>query len=197
MPPLQTSSRRTFTKSGPRSISGLPWVIRTKATGRTDDAMHVNKFARSVREDGSTLALVLVLGTASLLILVGILSWSHSNSNFSGRYNQYASIQDAAEAATEKVIAQVGNDYQNFGVPLVVANLESYRAIVPTTAESSYWANYEFTDENGLPNKVSVDWFPLSESPVLSSKYKGLRGFAYDLRVVAKAREVNSPYHIV
>ena len=103
----------------------------------------------------------------------------------------------AAEAATEKVIAQVGNDYQNFGVPLVVANLDSYRATVPTTGESSYWANYEFTDENGVPSQVSVDWFPLSDSPVLSSKYKGLRGFAYDLRVVAKARELNSPYRIV
>src|SRR2546421_2727216 len=112
--------------------------------------MHVKKVTPSAAERGSTLALVLVIAGVSLLIVMGILSWSHSNSNFSGRYNQLARTQAAAEAAAEKVIAQVGDDYQNFGVPLVVANLDKYRATVPTVGESTYWANYEFTDENGV-----------------------------------------------
>jgi hypothetical protein len=52
-------------------------------------------------------------------------------------------------------------------------------------------------DENGVASHVSVDWLALADSPLLSSTYNGLRGFAYDMRIVAKAREINSPYQIV
>src|SRR4051812_12479302 len=159
--------------------------------------MKIAGFRTSGSERGSALLLVLVLGSASLLIVLGILSWSHSNTNFAARNNQYYRTLAAAEAATEKIAARVGNDYQNFGVALVTANLDSYRATVPTSDENSYWSGFQFTDENGVANQVSVDWLPINDSTVLSSRYKGLRGSAYDMRILCKAREVNSPYYIV
>jgi hypothetical protein len=159
--------------------------------------MKIAGFRTSGSERGSALLLVLVLGSASLLIVLGILSWSHSNTNFAARNNQYYRTLAAAEAATEKIAARVGNDYQNFGVALVTANLDSYRTTVPTSDENSYWSTFQFTDEDGVANHISVDWLPVNDSTVLSSRYKGLRGSAYDMRILCKAREVNSPYYIV
>jgi len=159
--------------------------------------MIINGFRNLRSRRGSALLLVLVLGSASLLIVFGILSWSHSNTNFAARNNQYYRTLAAAEAATEKVAARVGNDYQNFGVALVTANLDSYRTSVPTPEENSYWSEYQFMDENGVVNQISVDWLPINDSSILSSRYRGLRGSAYDMRIFCKARELNSPFPIV
>src|SRR5881409_1201993 len=112
--------------------------------------IHVKSCWGRRHELGSALLLVLVLGGAALLIRVGMLSWSRTNTDFAARNNQYFRTLAAAEAATEKVVANVGTDYQNLGVPLVVANLDSYRATVPMPSESSVWNNYEFLNEDGL-----------------------------------------------
>lgn len=159
--------------------------------------MHITAFHGSRRRRGSVLLLVLVLAAASLLVLSGVLSWTKTSTDMAGRHAQYFRTLAATEAASEKIVARIGNDYQNYGVPLVLANLETYRTIVPTTQDSTYWSNYQFMDENGVLNQITVDFLPVTDSSILSSRYRGLRGFAYDVRVLAKAREVNAPFQIV
>lgn len=158
--------------------------------------MKTQIFPSTGRETASTLVLVLVLAAAGTVTLLGILGWSRTNTNLVGRHNQYLRSQVAAEAAVEKIVAKVGADYQNYGVPLVVANLDTYRATVPTASEYAYWSGYRFLDERGAANRVSVDWLPLTTNTFLSTKYKGLRGFAYDMRIVSLAQELNTPYSI-
>jgi len=159
--------------------------------------MKIRRLPNPNRDQGHALVFVLVMGGAAILVVLGTLFWSHTNTRLTARNNQYFRSLAAAEAATEKVVAEVGTDYQNFGVALVNANLDKYRAIVPTPAEYGYWENYQFTDENGVVGQTTVDWLPLSLSPILSSRYKGLRGYAYDVRIVSKARELNGQFNVV
>src|SRR5258708_19684869 len=114
------------------------------------------------REGGHALFLVLVLGSAALLVLGGILSWAHSSTQLTARNNEYLRAMAAAEAATEKIVAQVGNDYQNFGLTLVNASLDTYRRSIPNATEYDGWRNYLFTHQKGTPRLTTHTCRPLS-----------------------------------
>jgi hypothetical protein len=159
--------------------------------------MNMQPLRPSRRERGNVLLLVLVISGVSLMLLAGIVGWTRTSADLTGRNLQYLRAQAAAEGATEKIIARVANDYQNFGVTLVNANLDSYRATVPTGQESSHWANFEFKDKNGTVGRTTVEWLPLTTNLVLSANYKGLRGFAYDMHIVSRARQISGPYPTV
>ncbi len=147
-------------------------------------------------ERGSALVVVLVMGAISLLIVLSALSWSNHCTRMTARSNEYVRSLAAAEAAVEKVVAHVGNDYQNCDITLVNANLDAYRSMAPATSESTLWSGYEFADADTNSGRISVDFLPLSTNTVLSSKYKGLRGSAYDMQVLARARARNGQFGV-
>ncbi len=158
--------------------------------------MNLQSLPFAGRRDANALVLVLVLATAASVVLLGLLGWTRTSIDLAARNNQFFRSQAAAEAATERIIAAFGEDYQNYGVELCYNNLDSYRYTVPNPNENSYWANYEFRDENNTVNCTTVDFLPVSQSTVLSMKYAGLHGFAYDVRIVSNARELNAAYNI-
>jgi hypothetical protein len=145
---------------------------------------------------GNAIMVVLVMCGVSALIAAAILAWAGNSTRATARSNEYTRSLAAAEAAIEKVLAHVGNDYQNYDVTLVNANLSAYRTQLPTAVESPVWSGYEFAADDGTTDRLSVDWLPQSTNTVLSSKYKGLRGFAYDLRITARARERDGRYGV-
>ena len=156
--------------------------------------MKIQSLHRPGGQEANALLMVMVLAGAMLITLAGVLSYARTNTDLTSRSAQYARTTAAAEAATENIIARIGNDYQNHGVTLVYANLASYRTTVPTPAEYSYWSNFEFRNEQNQLNTTTVDFLALLTNTALSMKYQGLRGFAYDLRVVSQARETTSPF---
>ena len=81
----------------------------------------------------------------------------------------------AAEAAVEKVIARMRNDYGN-GVA-IGNNLSIYRALVPTAAEDPYWGNFQFSDSQGNANSTYVQCISNTIYTVLSGPYAGLQGW--------------------
>lgn len=153
-------------------------------------------FDRPKSQAGSVLLVVLIMLVITAGALVGMMSWTQTSMRLTARHNQYLRTVAAAEAATEKVLAYLARDFRAGGEALVMANLSSYRTLVPTTAESPLWADYEFCDPAGVPNRVQVEFVPPAEFRVLSSTYRGLYGYATAFRIIAQARERSGLFRV-
>ncbi|MGH7867921.1 MAG: hypothetical protein ACREP9_09925, partial [Candidatus Dormibacteraceae bacterium] len=92
---------------------------------------------------GHALLLTIVMTGVALVTLAGVLTYSTSTARMNYRANQYNRAVGAAEAATEKVLAQISRDYVQGGEALVSLNLDTYSGTVPTTSDSSYWNGWE------------------------------------------------------
>ena len=139
-------------------------------------------------QQGYILLLVVSFATISFLVLGAALDWCMTNSKLNDRNNQYFTTTAAAEAATEKVLASLDRDFQSQGESLVWANLDNYRALVPTTTEDAGWAGFSFADGQGNANRTYVQRLAAASYAPLQSQYQGLYGFASTYRVVSNAR---------
>src|SRR5260221_10237996 len=101
---------------------------------------------KKAAERGYALILVMLFMGVSLLLLCGTLGWSSGSARLIKRNNQYFNNSSAAEAATEKVVASISQDFQTNGEAWVAGNLSTYQALVPTGAENSIRTNYQFND---------------------------------------------------
>jgi hypothetical protein len=120
---------------------------------------------------------------ATLLTLAGLLRWSSMTTSLARRNNQVGSASAAAEAAVEKVVAQMSEDFQQGGETRVSGNLLNYRQGAPTPQESDFWSSYEFSDGQGHVNQTIVDLLPIGRiarrNAVLG--LRGMRNLSYHL----------------
>jgi len=145
-------------------------------------------------ENGYTLLVVLFFASISLLVLGSALKWSMTNSHLNDRNNQYFNTSAAAEAATEKVLANISRDYQAQGESLVWANVSSYRLMTPTTTENAAWSDFTFSDISGSSNRTYVERLAAASYVPLQSQYQGIYGLASTYRVISNARLNGLPY---
>jgi len=141
--------------------------------------------------------MTLIMTAVALALLAGMMSWSAGNARLAARSNEYTRAVAAAEAATEKINTRMASDYLNGGEVQVVANLSSYRAMIPTGSDSSYWTNWEFSDAQGNIGTTFVQQGAVSNYQVLTGSYAGLTGFASTYTVVSDARELDAPQNVV
>lgn len=134
---------------------------------------------------------VMMTGIA-LAILASAMKWSASSTYQTHRSIQYSRSVAAAEAATEKVLTRISQDYLKGGEKLVADNLTSYKGVVPTRTDSPYWSNWEFNNAGGATNQTFVKGSTSSTYSLLNSDYSGLRGFITTYTIVAHARETSS-----
>lgn len=139
----------------------------------------------------------MVMTAIALAVLAAAMSWSASTTRLTHRSIQYTRSIAAAEAGTEKVLSRISKDYLSGGDKLVADNLASYRLIVPTASESSFWSGWEFNDAAGNTGRTFVQSAVSSSYTVLDSAYAGLRGFVSTYTVVAHARETTAPQDVV
>jgi hypothetical protein len=148
-------------------------------------------------QTGSALVLTMILGAIALAILAGVMTWSASSARLTHRSIQYTRSTAAAEAATEKVVSQIKQDFLYGGENLVVNNLNTYRQnTVPTTADSAYWNAWEFNDANGNIGQTYVQRTPGTNFVVLDSTYAGLKGYVTTYTVVSHARDTANPQDV-
>src|SRR5262249_20131294 len=98
----------------------------------------------------------------------------------------------AAEAATEKVLANISRDYNQQGETLVYGNLDNYRSQVPTTSKNAIWADYSFNDASGHPGRTYVKRVAAASYVPLQSQHTGIYGLASTYRVVSNAKMLNT-----
>ena len=73
--------------------------------------MKTNRIASHPRQAGSALIMTMIMCTVALVILGAALAWQSSNTRLTHRVIQYDRSVAAAEAATEKVVAQITRDF--------------------------------------------------------------------------------------
>lgn len=145
------------------------------------------------RKSGSALIMTMITSAVALSVLAATLAWQSSNTRLTHRAIQYDRSVTAAEAATEKAIGKISNDFLAGGELLVTNNLASYRAqSVPTTTDSAYWNNWAFDDGAGNTNQVYVLQSGVSSATSLDPIYAGLQAFITTCTVVSHASDLAS-----
>lgn len=140
-------------------------------------------------QEGNALLMVMMVTAISAIALAGALRWCSTTANINAHNNEYYRAVAAAEAATEKVISQISYDYKNNSWAYVDGRLATYRAMVPTTNESSAWGAWVFSSPNGSTNGIYVNKDLAASFVQLDSQYKGLNGYAATYSVIANAAQ--------
>ncbi|MGA2659623.1 MAG: hypothetical protein ABSH34_19125, partial [Verrucomicrobiota bacterium] len=139
--------------------------------------------------------LMVMSAAAALLLVMGTTMMRTSSLVLTNNRNQrYTSGLYAAEAAVEKVVARMRNDYANGGT--ISNNLSVYRTLVPTAAEDPYWGNFQFSDSRGNANATYVQCISNTCYTLLSGPYAGLQGWSTVYRVLSNVTQTNSGYNI-
>ncbi len=136
---------------------------------------------------------VLVFLAVSMVVLGGVMAWTTTAARLTDRNNQYSSSLAAAEAATEKVVGAIMNDFRNGNQGRIFQNMPNYKLMVPTTSENAEWGKYTFTDPFGALNRIFVTNFYTNVFTNVDAQYAGLLGYASKYRVVANAVNTSGP----
>ena len=148
---------------------------------------------------GFALLMVMVMLAISFMILGATMARTATNTKLIDRNNAYVAATTAAEAATEKSLALLTSDYQQGSEALILSNLATYQAAVPTSTESSYWTNFQFSDAQGHTGKNYVGRNSVAPNAVftqLAEQYAGLSGFSSTYRILSNVKPLNSPYNV-
>ncbi len=142
---------------------------------------------------GFSLMLVLVTIGICFLILTGVLLWSSNSGQFALRQTERCATLAAAEAATEKVVAQMTEDFRQGGRAQVEGNLVAYPGLVPSGVEHAAWNNYEFLDSTGTAGQSYVGIATNWHAGPVNWKGGNLVGQSTTYRIVATARSRTTP----
>ncbi|MBI3877732.1 MAG: hypothetical protein HY300_17530, partial [Verrucomicrobia bacterium] len=129
-------------------------------------------------------------------VLSASMSWTSNTALLNERNNQLSVGLFAAEAATEKVLTSMINDYRNGGESTVYNNLGVYRTNVPYLLENLYWTNFVFSDAAGGANRTYVSRLATQTYTNLIGQYVGLSGFASTYRIISNARQTNGRFDL-
>ncbi|SPE59209.1 conserved exported hypothetical protein [Verrucomicrobia bacterium] len=146
---------------------------------------------------GYALLLVLSLAAVSVMLLMATMNRAWTDTTINANNNQFIAGQYAAEAATEKVLARIKNDYLAGSDSYVQRNLSNniYSALYPLTSENPYWGNFIFSDGTGAINSTHVGIISNTLFVPLQSQYYGLNGYSTVYRVLSNVQEATGLYH--
>lgn len=150
------------------------------------DSMRRQK--QRTKREGFALVIVMVFAGISLAALGGALTWTSTSARQTNRAIEYYETSAAAEAASEKVLATLREDYQNGSSARVQERLNDYRAMTPTTAENAAWSNFNFLDGPGKTG-TAVEKTVAEQYVELDSQYEGLRGWSTTYRITSWAKQ--------
>ena len=145
---------------------------------------------------GYALVMVMLVTAMALLVLSASMNWTSQTALLNERNNQLSTSLFAAEAATEKVLTRMSRDYEVSGEGTVYGNLSQYQALYPTTNESSYWANFQFSNAQGGSGQTYVQRTATQSYVQLESVYSGLSGFATTYKIISNARQTNGRFNL-
>ncbi len=138
----------------------------------------------------------LLLGLGLLLSAQAFAQTAQSKRD-ADRGSQFFVNAAAAQAATEKVVAQISSNFLLNGEAYVLSNLSNYSTIVPLAFDNAYWTNYTFINpQTGATNSISIVPQYLDSNVLVtgSQQYQGMKAIQSDIRIRAYAQQTNNPY---
>jgi hypothetical protein len=149
---------------------------------------------RQFRRDASALLIVMILGAVSLMILTSTMRWTNTTATITDRAVRHSIVIAAAEAATEKVIAEVAVDFAQQGPAVVNSKVPTYKSRIPKAAESVHWSKFRFSNGQQQQDETAVEIVsPWANGTPLISQYEGLNGYAATYRITANAADLGVP----
>ncbi|HTX22469.1 MAG TPA: hypothetical protein VMD27_11530 [Candidatus Aquilonibacter sp.] len=138
---------------------------------------------RPIRYDTRGFALILTLAfvTVSLIVFGSMMLWVSSNAKVNQRNNQFNMSEYAAEAAVERVLAQMDRDflYQS------LTTSTYYATLLPS--QTNWPIGYQYSGTNSSTN-ISVWIGPnATNTQPLDSQYTGLYGLEQNCTITATA----------
>lgn len=152
------------------------------------------------RPDGyALLLLVLILCAISVVILAGNMARTTTVANLNLRSNQLSVLNNAAEAATEKVYALMARDFSAYG-PGYVSNAVAagtYGAMYPTAADNPYWANFAFSDAQGHSAATYVSYMSSYTGPLPTQYTNQFATTSPIYRIISNATMPGSSVNVI
>ncbi len=139
--------------------------------------------SRPVRRGGFALIITMIFLGVALLIFASMMYWVSGNAKITGRNNQYNMSSSAAEAAVERVLAQMDRDFNSQSLTTA-----AYYATLPVD-QTAWPVSYNYSDPTGATtNAIYVNMpTPSTNAVALNSQYAGLTGYAQYCTISAKA----------
>lgn len=137
-----------------------------------------------------------VLLGLSLLLSANAFSQTAQSARDADRGSQFFVNAAAADAATEKALAQMTADFLTNGEAFVDTNLAYYSTLVPSAADNAYWTNYTFMNpQTGATNSISiVPQYLYSNAVVTAEGHHGLNALQSVYRISEYAQQTNNLY---
>ena len=147
------------------------------------------------RPAGFILLLVMVLAAFSFVILMGEMNRTSSVAILNSRSAQMSALNNAAEAATEKVFARMAWDFQGYG-PGSVSNYWTSGAynMVPTSVDNAFWGNVQFSDARGNLGSTYVGFLTNYSGPMPTQYTNQFATTSPVYRITSNATLPNSQY---
>ena len=152
---------------------------------------------RTSRRYPSGYALVITLSflLITLIIFGSIMYWILSSARVTDRNNVFNTSQAAAQAATERIIAQMSRDFTCQSIN----DSNVYKVLVNDIDQTSWPVKFKFSNTNGAPNEIYVSIYPKDWTTNfvadLGSQLAGLYGYAAECDVIAVASPTNMGYN--
>jgi len=149
--------------------------------------------SKPIKKSNRGFALILTLAflLVSLIIFGSIMYWVSTNAKITLRNNQFNSSEYAAEAAVEKVLAQMERDFLNQSLTSATWYATS---LLPN--QTGWPIGYRYSDNNGVTNQITVNlgtWTPYTVAlDSQYSQYAGLYGFVVTNTISATATPANA-----
>jgi hypothetical protein len=145
------------------------------------------------RDQGYILLLTIVFVGIALLLLGSVMNWTNTTAKQTERNNLFNAGTAAAEAADERVIAQMMRDfyYQTYN------SAASYATNLPS--QTGWPVQFQFSDGAGGANKTGVNfggaaW--VSSWQALGAQYAGLSAYVIQCTITSTATPTNQPYSV-
>lgn len=148
------------------------------------------------RNKGFVLLMTMVFVGIALLLLGSVMEWSSSSVRQTERNNLFNKSTAAADAATERVMAQMWRDYYN----QAFNSASSYTGFLPN--QSGWPVQFNFSNGSGVANQTGVsisptdwteNWVTLN---AFNSQYTGLAAYVAQCTVTSTAMARNQLYNV-
>ena len=153
-------------------------------------------FRARQQQGGWALLAVMTLAACGLMLLASVMSWANENATVAARNNEYFATSYAAESATEKVLALLSQQYENYQFALVNANMATYITNLPNASDNAYWNSYQFSGGHSI-NQIIVTNTATAQSVVEGAPYTGLTLEENTYEIIANAMNTTTGNNIV
>lgn len=153
-------------------------------------------------DNGYALLITIVFIGIALLLLGSVMDWGNSTARQTARNNLFSMNSAAAEAACERVIAQMARDFygQTFQPAANYTYSHGTYNPYPTTSDQTNWpVKFTYCDAAGVANQTSVTIQPQNWQQnwtKLGNQYANLWAAVANCTVISTATAQNQPYSV-